>query len=95
MIGIHDVGTRGYWDRVNYGTVIPPGQSTLILPVKQLYMGEKARPGRMLNLSSVTKLVFGIDEKPPPRSTWITSAWSVTIRPAKWLSRGSTPSTSG
>jgi hypothetical protein len=65
MVEIHDAGTRGYWDRVNFGTVIPPGQSTLILPVKQLYMGEKARPGRMLNVGSITKLVFGIDEKPP------------------------------
>jgi hypothetical protein len=64
-VEIRDVGTRGYWDRVNYSTVIPPGQSTLILPIKQLYMGEKSRPGRMLNFGAVTKLVFAIDEKPP------------------------------
>lgn len=63
MAEIHDAGTKGYWDRVNYGTVVPPGKSTLILPVKQLYMGEKSRPGRMLTLASVTKLVFGVDEK--------------------------------
>ena len=65
LVEIHDVGTRGYWDRVNYTTVIPPGKSTLVLPVAQLYVGEKSRPGRMLNLGGVTKLVFGIDEKPP------------------------------
>ena len=64
-VEIHDVGTRGYWDRVNYNTVVPPGRSTLVLPVKQLYVGEKSRPGRMLNLGGITKLVLAIDEKPP------------------------------
>jgi len=65
LVEIHDVGTRGYWDRVNYTTVVPPGRSTLIVPVKQLYVGEKSRPGRTLNLGGITKLVLGIDDKPP------------------------------
>ena len=64
-VELHDAGTRDYWTRVNYGTVVPPGQSTLILPVKQLYVGEKSRPGQPLNLGGITKLVFSIDEKPP------------------------------
>ena len=50
---------------MNYTTVVPPGKSTLIMPVKQLYVGEKSRPGRMLNLSGITKFVLAIDEKPP------------------------------
>ncbi len=45
---IRDTATRDYWTRVNYATVVPPGRSTLIIPVKQLYVGEKSRPGRML-----------------------------------------------
>jgi len=63
-VEVRDTGTRDYWTRVNYATVVPPGKSTLIIPVKQLYVGEKARPGRMLNLSGITRLVFGIGEKP-------------------------------
>ena len=64
-VEIHDAGTRGYWDRVNYNTVVPPGRSTLVVPVKQLYVGEKSRPGRMLNLGGITRLVLAIDDKPP------------------------------
>jgi hypothetical protein len=64
-VEVRDVGTRDYWTRVNYTTVVPPGKSTLIIPVKQLYVGEKSRPGRMLNLSGVTRLVFIVDDNPP------------------------------
>lgn len=63
-VEIRDTETRDYWTRVNYSTVVPPGKSTLIVPVKQLYVGEKARPGRMLNLSGITRLVFGIGDNP-------------------------------
>ncbi len=63
-VEIRDASSRDYWTRVNYETVVPPGRSTLIVPVKQLYVGEKARPGRMLDLSHVTRLVLGIGEKP-------------------------------
>ena len=63
-VEIHDQGTRGYWDRVNYATVIPPGASTLIIPMKQLYTGEKSRPGRMLDFSAVTRLCMFLGEKP-------------------------------
>ncbi len=63
-VEIRDKATRDYWTRVNYLTVVPPGKSTLIIPVKQLYVGEKGRPGRMLILGEITRLVFGIDESP-------------------------------
>ncbi len=64
-VEVRDKATDGYWTRVNYSTVVPPGKSTLIIPVKQLYVGEKARPGRMLILNGITRLVFGIGEEPP------------------------------
>ncbi len=64
-VEIRDTGTRDYWTRVNYQTVVPPGPSTLIIPLGQLYVGEKSRPGRMLNLGGIVKLVFGIGDKPP------------------------------
>jgi hypothetical protein len=64
-VEIRDTLTRDYWTRVNYSTVVPPGKSMLVIPVKQLYVGEKSRPGRMLNLSGVTRLVFGIGDNPP------------------------------
>ncbi len=63
-IEIRDTATRDYWTRVNYNTVVPPAQSTLVLPLKQLYVGEKSRPGRMLMLNSVTRLVLAMPERP-------------------------------
>jgi hypothetical protein len=63
-VEIRDHATKDYWTRVNYVTVVPPGKSTLVLPVRQLYVGEKSRPGRMLILNGITKLVFSIDDKP-------------------------------
>ncbi|MBM4036812.1 MAG: hypothetical protein FJ291_34190, partial [Planctomycetes bacterium] len=64
-VEIRDQQTTDYWTRVNYTTVAPPGASTLIIPVKQLYVGEKSRPGRMLVLNAITRLVFSIPDKPP------------------------------
>ena len=64
-VEVRDTATRDYWTRVNYSTVAPPGKSILIIPVKQLFVGEKSRPGRMLILNAVTRLVFSIGEKPP------------------------------
>ena len=64
-VEIRDTATRDYWTRVNYTTVVPPGKSTLIIPIKQLYVGEKSRPGRMLILGEITRLVFGIGDNPP------------------------------
>ncbi|HHN46907.1 MAG TPA: hypothetical protein ENN09_05645, partial [Planctomycetes bacterium] len=64
-VEIRDKQTTGYWTRVNYSTVLPPGSSTLVLPLGQLYVGEKSRPGRNLLLDDVTRLVFSIGDKPP------------------------------
>jgi hypothetical protein len=63
-VEVRDTATTDYWTRVNYNTVVPPGKSTLVIPVKQLYVGEKSRPGRMLLLGNVNKLVFSIGDKP-------------------------------
>ena len=63
-VEIRDNQTKDYWTRVNYETVVLPGKSTLVLPVKQLYVGEKSRPGHPLILNGVTRLVFSIGEKP-------------------------------
>lgn len=57
-VEIQDTGTHDYWTRVNYRTVVPAGKSTLILPLQQLYVGEKSRPGRPLILDGITRLVF-------------------------------------
>jgi hypothetical protein len=64
-VEIHDTATDGYWTRVNYNTMAPPGASTLILPLRQLYVGEKSRPGRYLNLSGITRLVFAVGDAGP------------------------------
>lgn len=63
-VEIRDKLTTGYWTRVNYNTVIPPGSSTLVVPIAQLYVGEKSRPGRNLLINSITRLVFSIGENP-------------------------------
>jgi hypothetical protein len=61
-VEIRDRQTRDYWTRVNYTTVVPPGASTLILPTA-LYVGEKSRPGRSLQLDAITRLVFALGDK--------------------------------
>lgn len=64
-VEIRDTATQDYWTRVNYTTVVPPGASTLVVPVKQLYVGEKSRPGRMLILGGITRFVLSVGDKPP------------------------------
>ncbi|HYF50810.1 MAG TPA: glycoside hydrolase domain-containing protein [Planctomycetota bacterium] len=63
-VEIRDTQTKDYWTRVNYSTVIPAGKSTFLLPVKQMYIGEKSRPGPMLKLAEITRLVFAVGDKP-------------------------------
>ncbi len=63
-IEIRDQLTRDYWTRVNYETVVAPGKSTLILPLAQLYVGEKSRPGRSVVLSGIKRFVLSIGDKP-------------------------------
>jgi len=62
-VEIRDADTRDYWTRVNYETVVPPGRSTLIIAVKQLFVGEKSKPGRSLKLDKITRLVFSSGDK--------------------------------
>ena len=64
-IEIQDTATTGYWTRVNYQTVLPPGASTLVLPT-DLYVGEKSRPGRAMDKAHIKRFVFSIEGKPSP-----------------------------
>jgi hypothetical protein len=57
-VEIQDRGTHDYWTRVNYETAAPPGRGSLALPLKQLYVGEKSRPGRPPMLNGITRLVI-------------------------------------
>ena len=51
-----------------------PERAAYCIPVKQLYVGEKSRPGRMLDLGAVTRLVFALGGNPPAAgSSLITS----------------------
>lgn len=63
-IEIRDRETQGYWTRVNYSTLLPPGQSRLIIPLEQLYVGEKSRPGRNVQLDGITRFVLSIGDTP-------------------------------
>jgi hypothetical protein len=56
-----DRDTTGYWSRVNYNTVAPPGQSTLTVPLRGLAVGERNRPGRNLMLNAITRVVVALD----------------------------------
>lgn len=63
-VEVRDSGTTDYWTRVNYSTIVPPGASTLIIPTRAMYVGEKSRPGRRLILNAITRFVFSIGDKP-------------------------------
>lgn len=63
-IEVHDKGTKGYWTRVNFFNLAPPGNSTVRFPTR-LYVGEKARPGRALQRDSVTKFIVGLQDDGP------------------------------
>lgn len=64
LIEIRDVESNGYWGRVNYNSIAVPGKSTIVIPT-QLYVGEKARPGRMLLTDRITFFSIGIGEMGP------------------------------
>ena len=61
---IHDAQTKGYWTRVNYNTIIPPGKSTFIVPLRQLFVGEKSRPGPNLLLDKITRFILNVGDNP-------------------------------
>jgi len=54
---IRDVDSKGYWDRVNYYTVVPPGKCTIAIPT-DVYVGEQFRPGRPLIKAKVASMYF-------------------------------------
>ncbi|MBM3500152.1 MAG: hypothetical protein FJX74_15965, partial [Armatimonadetes bacterium] len=64
-VEIRDTATTGYWTRVNYTTVAPPGASTLIVPT-DIYVGEKSRPGRPLDKAHITRFVFSVGAAQAP-----------------------------
>lgn len=64
-VEIQDKGTTGYWTRVNYVTVVPPGASTLLVPT-DIYVGEKSRPGRLLDLANIKRLVLNTGDVKAP-----------------------------
>jgi hypothetical protein len=71
LVEVRDKATRDYWTRVNYNTVVPPGASTLVIPLKQLYVGEKSRPGRMLDLANVIRFVIAHGAATPPGPVYV------------------------
>jgi hypothetical protein len=64
-VEIWDQATTGYWTRVNYMTVVPSGASSLLVPT-DMYVGEKSRPGRSLDLAHITRLVLSIGDAKAP-----------------------------
>lgn len=64
-VEVRDQSTRDYWTRVNYTTTAPPGPSTIIMPTA-IYVGEKSRPGRPLDVAHVVRLVFAISDAKAP-----------------------------
>lgn len=64
IIEVHDKETKGYWTRVNFFNLAPPGKSTVRFPTR-LYVGEKARPGRALLRDSVTRFIVGLQDEGP------------------------------
>lgn len=63
-INMKDEKTEGYWTRFNYSSIVPPGKSTFIIPLKQLFVGEKSRPGRNLLLDKIVQFTISIGENP-------------------------------
>ena len=59
-----DSGTTGYWSRVNYNAVAPPGASSLTIPLRDLAVGERNRPGRNLMLGAITRVVVSLGDAP-------------------------------
>ncbi len=60
FVDIRDDKSVDYWTRVNYITSLPPGEHIVRIPLSSLYVGEKSRPGRKLDLKSIRKMVVGV-----------------------------------
>ena len=61
---IRDAETRDYWTRVNTSRLVPPGTHTISFPTRH-YVGEKARPGRMLIRNRITRFVINVGDHGP------------------------------
>jgi len=61
-VEIRDALSKGYWSRVNYYTVVPPGKCTVSIPT-DMYVGEKSRPGRSLVRERITDLFINPNGK--------------------------------
>jgi len=55
LVEVRDSQTRGYWSRVNFETMVPPGSSTVTIPTDR-YVGEKSKPGRRLLAGAIRQL---------------------------------------
>jgi len=62
-IEIRDASSRDYWSRVNWYSIVPPGSSTVHVPL-QVFVGEKiaVRAGRRLDLEHITHLFLSASE---------------------------------
>ena len=62
-VEINDDKSKGYWSRVNYYTMAPPGRSRHKIPL-QIFVGEKSviQQRRRLDLTHITKLGFAAYE---------------------------------
>ena len=60
----YDVATTDYWTRGMYATAVPPGLSTITVPIGAMCVGEKSALGEHLKLAEITKWAIMINEKP-------------------------------
>jgi hypothetical protein len=60
----YDVATTDYWTRGMYATAVPPGLSTITVPIGAMCVGEKSALGEHLKLAEIKKWAVMIDEKP-------------------------------
>ena len=65
-VEIRDAQTTDYWTRMNLSSIIPPGKSTFTLPLNQLYVGEKSRPGRNVILNQITQFTISVGQPKGP-----------------------------
>ncbi len=63
-VEVTDQESQGYWTRVNFFNLAPPGKSTVRFPTR-LYVGEKSRPGRALLRDKITKFAVGLQDAGP------------------------------
>ena len=57
VISVKDNESIDYWSRVNYPVAVAPGKTTIKIPT-HLYVGEKSRPGRPLNINKIRWIAF-------------------------------------